>query len=1343
MKIKLSWLHLISTITALLGQVVILFCLLSSSVHAQANTLTSENTQPPKNMPKEINLSDKGARNFLTSSMQYLSTSDRSLTINDITSSQYLSAFKPLGSQTIGFSRDVYWARLVINNDSQQSLWYLRNDYPLTYNLSLYMRDQDGHFVEESLSWEDDLSMRNIPDRLMTYRLSIPIGETRDVFLRQETATSVNFSLRLLSDHELLASHSTKAYLQAFFYSVLVLLALINIQLAILKQAYSYVYVSIFCFSFILANAIFEGDFQSLINLFDRHVSLIMIGGSIAIALLSISFFQRYLFPPLKQNKWATNAYYALGAAWIMFIGISVVSPAKFWLGLLLTGMIHSIYCFLISLTAYLKGYDHSRYLLVGISMFTLGVCLQGLYRFGFFDSFPMAAEGGRIGIIALALMMTLSLQNFIRELQNKATYSRQKFKAIFENISDAIYILNDAGKITDLNTEALNLEGGSLDSLLEQSFLSKSVLASTQYNKELLKNACEGIKAGESRQLELGFDSEQLKRYLNVSIKPYIEADDHSTLIAVRDVSEIKRQESRINTIVSALSKQTGGAFFEELALRMADITAYEYILIGACDNADLEQGACHLPQRISTLAYCVKSQIVENITYELQGTPCQAVLNDDVCIYDDKVSELFPSDVFLCEYNIRSYVGKTLYDSEERPIGMIALLDTRPLVDRSVIDIVNIFSSRAAVEVERLNNLQRLIQTQQKLALHVENTPLGVVHFDNENKVIDWNHSAERIFGVTRKAILGKPSIETIFASLSEQQVGQLLLNNSHSNRNIFCHRLSNAKEIFCEWFVTPLMAEGKELGYAALVSDVTYERESFVTLARKEREQSEILNSMDDGVITINEKGSVISFNHAAEKLFGYKAEEIKDQNVRILMQKEHADYHDSYLADYLKTGKSSIIGVGRELEGLHKNGRLFPMRLQVAELPQSKRGGRRFIGTCHDLTLLREQELQIRHSQKMDALGKLTGGVAHDFNNLLGIISGYTGLLSALVVGEETEERYLREIERASERGAKLTKKLLYLSKRRTLETKVVNLNKVLHGMQHVLERTLTPRILLRIRLDESISSVKLDPDFLEDTMLNLSINAMHAMNGEGELSISTQSNVKVDRTQAKINEVEPGDYITLTVRDNGCGMSAKIQERVFDPFYSTKGERGTGLGLSQVYSFIKQSEGFIKLNSETGKGAEFVMYFPQSDLTESALDSKENSQASLAELKGNETILIVDDETALLFAAAEILKQAGYQVISCGSSEEALNLLGNNAFALLLSDVVMPNMGGFELADKAKEINPGMKIQLMSGFAARPNDQQAHPLSHTILSKPYTPEGLLRKVRGILDDNLDE
>ena len=502
--------------------------------------------------------------------------------------------------------------------------------------------------------------------------------------------------------------------------------------------------------------------------------------------------------------------------------------------------------------------------------------------------------------------------------------------------------------------------------------------------------------------------------------------------------------------------------------------------------------------------------------------------------------------------------------------------------------------------------------------------------------------------------------------------------------------------------------------------------------------EKDLIKILNGMVDGVITINQHGRIIMFNKTAEQMFGYKSDEVVGENVSMLMPEPDRSAHDSYLHNHVTTGVAHIIGIGRDVTALKKDGETFPMRLSVIESPAKVEGDRWFIGSCRDITLQKKQEEQLRRSMKMDAIGKLTSGLAHDYNNALGVILGFSELLALQVKDQPELQKYIKPIKQAAERAANLTTKLLSITRKRTDTAEPVIINELLEDNQQILSKTLTPQIKLLINPEDNLWPVYIDKGSLEDAILNLSINAMHAMPEGGELEFAT-SNIQLQFLEAQVLNIVQGDYIKLTISDTGTGMSENVLSHIFEPFYSTKGEKGTGLGLSMVYKFVTDFKGTVRVYSEPGHGSCFTIFFPRYLHEQSDSEADNLQTINEDELNGSANILIVDDELDIRELTESILHSHGYTVFSASSAKDALTILEDDAIELVISDIVMPELDGFELAHIINHTYPDIKIQLCSGFAnARGKSVTNETLFKNMLHKPFQSKKLLQNIKTLLN-----
>jgi PAS domain S-box-containing protein len=505
------------------------------------------------------------------------------------------------------------------------------------------------------------------------------------------------------------------------------------------------------------------------------------------------------------------------------------------------------------------------------------------------------------------------------------------------------------------------------------------------------------------------------------------------------------------------------------------------------------------------------------------------------------------------------------------------------------------------------------------------------------------------------------------------------------------------------------------------------------------RKESEQkllsnSEIITNMTEGAYLIKvSDGIIIYTNPAFESMFGYEHDEMLGQHVSIV--NAPTDINSIETVEKISSQINKTGSWHGEVYNIKKDGTPFWCSASVTTFIHPQHGAV-WVAVHTDITEKIQSERLLQRTQKMDAVGKLTGGIAHDYNNMLGIIIGYSELLEQHLKKQPKLFKYAEQINHAAERGAHMTKKLLSFSKAYIGGSVPVNINLLLQEQQDMIQKTLTPLINIEFNFTDDIWLIDVSINDLEDAIINLSINAMHAIQGHGKLTFMT-CNTNIDNTKAELLNLSPGDYVALTVEDNGCGMDEATIDRVFEPFYSTKGELGTGLGLSQVYGFTERSHGLITLDSALGKGSTFTLYFPRILSVNNKASYTENMSVAY---QGTETILIVDDEVDLLKLNCEILEEQGYLVKCATNGQQAMDILKNTSVNLVVSDVVMPNMNGFELMIQIKEKYPTVKLQLVSGYNDNINIENIDKqLLTTLIMKPFTIDTLLKRVRSLLDN----
>lgn len=600
-------------------------------------------------------------------------------------------------------------------------------------------------------------------------------------------------------------------------------------------------------------------------------------------------------------------------------------------------------------------------------------------------------------------------------------------------------------------------------------------------------------------------------------------------------------------------------------------------------------------------------------------------------------------------------------------------------------------------------------------------------------------WTSGSEKLYGWSREEAVGQvvhDLLSTQFPEPLDDIRSKISQEGTWFGELLHRHKDGHVLSIASRWVaITP--ENTSSLIFLQTNNDISDLKNAQADLAAREAHLRSILDTVPEAMVVIDEDGIVTSFSAAAEQLFGYSADEVCGRNVKMLMPSPDREAHDGYISRYLRTGVRRIIGYGRVVTGLRKDGTTFPMELAVGEAFGT--GNRIFTGFIRDLTSRHKMEEELRQSQKMEAVGQLTGGIAHDFNNLLTVISGNLEMLEGRIQDEKLRG-LLHEAQNAADDGAKLTEQLLAFGRRQPLNPKLADVAELVSNFSGFMRRSLGEAIELRIVVTGSSHQAMVDSSQFQNALLNLAINARDAMPNGGRLSIEI-SRTKLDVDYARMYpEVRTGEYVLVTVTDTGTGMSEEVKKRAFEPFFTTKAQgSGTGLGLSMVYGFVKQSGGHIQLYSEIGQGTSVRLFLPATRSTHAETSANEDSK--LGEIRGGtESILVVEDDARVRRVTVARLKNAGYHVLEAANAVQALDLLSTHKdVQLLFTDIVMPGgMSGDELAKHARAMRPQIKILFTSGYAEPAVAEREGAGEKGWLKKPYTARDLATRLRELLD-----
>jgi PAS domain S-box-containing protein len=643
---------------------------------------------------------------------------------------------------------------------------------------------------------------------------------------------------------------------------------------------------------------------------------------------------------------------------------------------------------------------------------------------------------------------------------------------------------------------------------------------------------------------------------------------------------------------------------------------------------------------------------------------------------------------------------------------------------VSKIVRDITEARKTREALN-QQIEERRRIFETSQDLILVT----------NSQGVLVQVSPSSRTILGYAPEEMIGFNSIKFIFSDdLNNTRDELRAARRRQHTRNFdtrFIHK--DGRVVTLSW-----MGAWSEpvRRYFFIGRDMTESRQAQQTLRESEQLARGIIDTALDAFIQMTEGGTISDWNPQAENIFGWSRSEALGRRLdELIIPEPQRDAHKVGLRRFLRTGHRKILGRRLEIEALRRDGKEIKVELSITGL--RRRDGVVFNGFVRDLTDRIAAQDRIRQAEKMEALGQLTGGIAHDFNNILTVVTGTIEILADAVRSEPQLAAITRMIDEAASRGAELTQHLLAFARKQPLQPREVDINTLVIDTAKLLRPTLGEQIEIETVFADESCFATVDPNQLTTAILNLALNARDAMPNGGKLVLETGS-ANLDESYASANgDIQPGRYAVIAVSDTGAGIPAAMLDRVFDPFFTSKGPgKGTGLGLSMVYGFVKQSAGHIKIYSEEGHGTTIRMYLPPAVATSVA----ERSAASPAVAGGNETILVVEDDWLVRSYVLTQLRSLGYATLDASNAAEALAIVkAGNPFDLLFTDVIMPGgMNGRQLADELQKIKPGLKVLFTSGYTENAIIHQGRLDSGVLLlAKPYQKREMAVMIRTAL------
>ncbi len=628
-----------------------------------------------------------------------------------------------------------------------------------------------------------------------------------------------------------------------------------------------------------------------------------------------------------------------------------------------------------------------------------------------------------------------------------------------------------------------------------------------------------------------------------------------------------------------------------------------------------------------------------------------------------------------------------------------------------------------------------------EQRLRAAVESSLTGILMIDSDGHIVLVNREVERLFGYSREELLGR-SVELLvperFRAIHVEQRAQFLahprMRAMGAGRDLFGISKSGV-EVPVEIGLAPIVTE-EGLFVLASIVDVRSRR-------RAEERFRIAVESSPNGMVMIDREGRIVLVNREFERMFGYSRDELLGSMIEMLVPERFRARHPLHRLTYFEEPTERAMGAGRDLFGVRKDGSEIPVEIGLN--PIETDDGVFVLGSIVDISSRksaeaehRRLESQLRHSQKMEAIGTLAGGIAHDFNNVLSAIVGYAEMIGEEVPAGSRAASDLAVLLKAAERGRQLIARILTFSRRQGTVRKPVALGGAIRDAVDLLRATIPTSIQLRVTIDPSTPRVLADSTSLHQIVMNLATNSAHAMPKGGSVDIQVEPFYVRDSMVRLHPELHEGWYGRLSVRDDGQGMDRTILDRAFEPFFTTKSTgMGSGLGLTMVLAIMRDHDGLVEVESEVGRGTHVTCLFPALDTESDDVGVKENS---LVPGRG-ELVLFVDDEPDIARLGERRLASLGYRVVVCEDAVEALRLFQErrDEFALVITDYTMPKMTGTEFATAIRELRKDLPIMLLTGFV---DGLDADAIRRAgivhVLSKPITISALARTVRDVLD-----
>ncbi len=856
------------------------------------------------------------------------------------------------------------------------------------------------------------------------------------------------------------------------------------------------------------------------------------------------------------------------------------------------------------------------------------------------------------------------------------------------------------------------------------------------------LAEAAERLAAGE-QNVRTGLTGSDELASLGRAFDAMAEQIAETQTRLAHELIERKNALQALREVARGVSEARGDQFFETLVRSLAVAIRVECAFIGLLFG----------PHKIRTCALYTRGTLVDNVTYELNGRPCAKVVGQKFRFYPQRVRQLFPHDSRLDELNSESYAALPLFGAQGEPLGLVAILDSRPLRHPVLLkSILKILADRVSGELERREQERALRESQERMERALDGGGIGLWDMDVASR--------RMVFDKRWAEFLGYPpgqtevTVGSFYERLHPEDRGlhQELLKHDPSGDALSYETELRVREDMGDW--KWILTKGKVIEHditgaplriVGMHQDITRRKAAEHAQSASEAQYRDIFNASADGLGVWRPDGTLVDANPAMYRMNGYESREA------FLKASPHQYIHpDSYtLFDTFLAAikhQKSFHGEGKNLA---KDGHVIDVEVHGIPI--------QYQGSSHMLTIVRDirerkqaedqhrqLESQLRQAQKMEAIGHLTGGIAHDFNNILTSIMGYTvlGGERASRLKDEKIEKYFNQILRSGERARDLIQQMLTFSRGQRGEPRALALAPLIKEALKLLQSTLPSSVEIHTEIQTSVAAVRVDPVQIEQVLMNLCINARDAMDGCGSILIELKEQHYSDAICTACRQDFSGKFVELTVHDSGSGINPEIIERMFEPFFTTKEVgKGTGMGLSTVHGIVHEHGGHILVASRFGEGAEFRIVLPALAESETLEFLAANRDHNMVQARGTAArILVVDDEEAVAEFMGDLLESRGFKVVVKTDSLAARELFKQNphAFDLVITDQTMPKLRGTELALALLQLRPTLPVILYSGHSEGTTEERVKKCGiRGFLKKPVETSALFELITELL------